>query len=99
MGEDVGHAASYFVYNPTLSPMQVPTDGEGIPLNSFSFNTDAYRTFVFLERAKLLDPPPDFWFSNASNDRQCFTTFQNQLRTLGASDTAFSECGTTGFYS
>jgi len=98
--EDVGHAASYFVYNPTHTPMQVPADGgPGIPLNSFSFNTDAYRTFVFLERAKLLDPPPSFWFSPTAGDEQCYVAFQAALRHLGANDTAFSECGQTGFYS
>ena len=95
----VGHSASYLVYNPTLTPMQVAADGEGIPLNPVSFNTDAYRSFVFLERAPLLDPPPDFWFDAAAGDRQCYTNFQHALRTLGDSDTAFSECGTTGFYS
>jgi len=97
--EDVGHSASYLVYNPTLTPMQVASDGVGIPLNPVSFNTDAYRTFVFLERARLLDPPPDFWFSAASGDRTCYVTFQDALRALGANDSAFSECGRTGFYS
>ena len=98
--EDVGHAASYFVYNPTLTPMCVADDGvDGVPLNTVALNVNAYRTFVFLDRAKLLDPPPDFWFSDASGDRVCYEAFQSSLRKLGDDDQAFSECGATGFYS
>ena len=98
--EDVGHAASYFVYNPTLTPMCVADDGvDGVPLNTVALNVNAYRTFVFLDRAKLLDPPPDFWFSDASGDRVCYEAFQASLRKLGDDDKAFSECGATGFYS
>ncbi|GMI14195.1 hypothetical protein TrVE_jg9331 [Triparma verrucosa] len=96
--EDVGHSAAYVVYNPVHTPMMVPADGIGVPLNSFAFNTNAYRTFVFLERAKLLDDPADFWFSGAA-DRQCYTTMQDTYRAFGETDDAFSECGTTGFYS
>mmetsp|Transcript_23988 Transcript_23988/g.66384 ORF Transcript_23988/g.66384 Transcript_23988/m.66384 type:complete len:210 (-) Transcript_23988:411-1040(-) len=99
--EDVGHAASYFVYNPTLTPMAVSAHEEepGIPLNPFALVVNAYRTFVFLDRAKLLDPPPDWWFDGVAEDKQCFLNFQVALRDLGDNDAAFSECGTTGFYS
>merc|ERR1740121_3415705 len=58
--EDVGHAASAYVFNPVHTPMAVPLDGEGVPLLSWSFNVAAYRGFVFLNRAKLLGTPPDF---------------------------------------
>jgi len=96
--EDVGHAASAYVYNPVHTPMCIPEDGEGVPLRSFAFNTMAYRSFVFLERAKLLDKPPDFWFGG-HGDQTCFASFQHQLRDLGRTDIAFSECGKHGFYS
>ncbi|GMH87678.1 hypothetical protein TL16_g10935 [Triparma laevis f. inornata] len=96
--EDVGHSAAYVVYNPVHTPMMVPADGIGVPLNSFAFNTNAYRTFVFLERAKLLDDPAEFWFSG-SEDKKCYTDMQDTYRGFGATDDAFSECGTTGFYS
>lgn len=79
--------------------MCVPEDGVGIPLRSHAFNVAAYRGFVFLERGALLDEPPSFWFSADSNDRQCFTTFQDELRELGASDGLFSQCDTNRFYS
>jgi len=97
--EDVGHSAAYVVYNPVHTPMMVPLDGIGIPFNSFAFNTNAYRTFVFLERAKLLEEPAEFWFDATTNDKQCYTTMQDTYRGFGANDDAFSHCGTTGFYS
>eukprot|EP00039_Didymoeca_costata_P031003 m.32650 g.32650 ORF g.32650 m.32650 type:complete len:694 (+) comp8434_c0_seq2:101-2182(+) len=97
--EDVGHAASYFVYNPIHTPMCVEQNGDGVPLNSFGFNVFGYRNFVFLERAKFLDSPPNFWFSETANDKQCYTTFQNALKALGDNDEAFANCGQQGFYS
>jgi hypothetical protein len=97
--EDVGHSAAAFVYNPVQIPMQVPLDGEGVPLTSFLFNTAAYRGFVFLDRAKLLDTPPPHWFDAATGDQVCFTAFQTALQALGATDIAFQECDTTGYYS
>jgi hypothetical protein len=97
--EDVGHSAAYVVYNPVHTPMMVPLDGIGVPLNSFAFNTNAYRTFVFLERAKLLEDPADFWFDATTNDRQCYTTMQERYTWLGANDDAFSDCGEKGWYS
>jgi hypothetical protein len=97
--EDVGHSAAAFVYNPVHTPMAVPADGKGIPLKMVSFNVAVYRNFVFLERAKLLDPLPDHWFSDLANDKQCMMTFQDSLRTLGVNDKAFSECDNNGFYS
>jgi hypothetical protein len=109
--EDVGHSASYVVYNPLHTPMMVPLDGIGVPLNSFAFNTNAYRTFVFLERAKLLEEPADFWFNdyagandgtdrvNTGSDRTCYTDMQATYTEFGNTDDAFSECGETGFYS
>ncbi len=97
--EDVGHSAAAYVYNPVHTPMAVPADGAGIPLKMVAFNVAAYRMFVFLERAKLLGPAPAHWFSTAAGDQQCFTSFQSQLKALGVSDPAFSECDTKGFYS
>ena len=97
--EDVGHSMAAFVYNPVHTPMCVPEDGNGIVLRSYLFNTAAYRGFVFLERAKLLGPPPDHWFSGASLDKAIFTAFQHDLRALGQTDSAFSDCDKTGFYS
>eukprot|EP00520_Triparma_pacifica_P020596 CAMPEP_0118646518 /NCGR_PEP_ID=MMETSP0785-20121206/8103_1 /TAXON_ID=91992 /ORGANISM="Bolidomonas pacifica, Strain CCMP 1866" /LENGTH=849 /DNA_ID=CAMNT_0006538525 /DNA_START=21 /DNA_END=2567 /DNA_ORIENTATION=- len=91
--EDVGHSAAYVVYNPIHTPMMVPKDGVGVPLNSFAFNTNAYRTFVFLERAKLLEEPAPFWFDDAKDDKQCYTDMQTTYTNLGANDDAFSECG------
>ncbi|CAK0803230.1 unnamed protein product [Prorocentrum cordatum] len=96
--EDVGHSAAAYVYNPVHTPMCVPEDGEGVPIHSFVFNALAYRGFVFLERAKLLDEPPSFWFGG-QGDNQCFADFQDALRELGRSDPAFSECDNDGFYS
>jgi hypothetical protein len=96
--EDVGHSAAAYVYNPVHTPMCVPEDGEGVPIHSFVFNALAYRGFVFLERAKLLDEPPSFWFGG-QGDNQCFASFQDALRELGRSDPAFSECDKDGFYS
>jgi len=60
--EDVGHSAAAYVYSPIHTPMMVPSDGVGIPFRPFAFNVAAYRGFVFLERAALLDAPPSFWF-------------------------------------
>ncbi len=97
--EDVGHSASYVVYNPIHTPMMVPADGIGVPLNAFAFNTNAYRTFVFLERAKLLEEPATFWFDDAAGDSVCYTDMQDTYRGFGQTDDAFSECGETGFYS
>lgn len=97
--EDVGHAAAAYVYNPVYTPMCVPEDGIGVPAASWSFNAAAYRGFVFLHRASLLEQPPDFWFDGNDACRQCFTTFQDTLRALGNDDVAFSECEKTGFYS
>jgi hypothetical protein len=67
--EDVGHAAAAYVYNPVHTPMLVPEDGNGIVLETLLFNHIAYRGFVFLNRAKLLDEAPDYWFKN-----ECTTT-------------------------
>eukprot|EP00931_Biecheleriopsis_adriatica_P073306 TRINITY_DN47617_c0_g1_i1.p1 TRINITY_DN47617_c0_g1~~TRINITY_DN47617_c0_g1_i1.p1 ORF type:complete len:766 (+),score=183.36 TRINITY_DN47617_c0_g1_i1:25-2298(+) len=113
--EDVGHSAASYVYNPVYTPMCVPEDGRGVPIASFGFNVAAYRGFVFLERAALLDDPPTFWFdsvectgmwwwhkcSTPSTDKslQCFADFQHALEKLGKEDSAFSECDKTGFYS
>ena len=98
--EDVGHSASYVVYNPVITPMQVPADGIGVPFNSFAYNTNAYRTFVFLERAKLLETPPDFWFIEGTQlDKSCYTDMQATYTNWGATDDAFSDCGPKGFYS
>ena len=111
--EDVGHSAASLVYNPVYTPMGVPTDGKGVPFNMFVFNSAAYRGFVFLNRAKLLDVAPDYWFSEGGeelcpgdngkcsqgSDRHCFEAFQFSLQDLGVTDSAFSECGKNGFYS
>lgn len=98
--EDVGHSASYIVYNPVITPMQVPKDGIGVPFNSFAYNTNAYRTFVFLERAKLLEEPADFWFLEGTKaDKVCYTNMQATYQGLGNTDDAFSDCGPKGFYS
>jgi len=97
--EDVGHSAAAFVYNPVHTPMCVPADGEGVPLAAFNFNVAAYRGQVFLDRAKLLDSPPPFWFGHGTNDAQCFQDFQSSLRHLGRNDMAFRECDENGFYS
>ena len=96
--EDVGHSAAAYVYNPIDTPMSVPLDGVGIPKTPYLFNAVAYRGFVFLERAKLLDSPPSHWFSGTT-DKQCFVRFQSSLKGLGASDPAFAECDKNGFYS
>ena len=96
--EDVGHAAAAYVYSPIHTPMMVPRDGVGVPLRPYVFNTVAYRGFVFLERAALLDDPPAHWFDAAAGDRECFTSLQDALRTLGETDPSFSECERTGFY-
>lgn len=113
--EDVGHSAASYVYNPVYTPMCVPEDGLGVPVISFAWNTAAYRGFVFLERATLLEDPPGFWFDSVecqglwwwrhcaapSGDKSlgCFTRFQEKLRKLGEEDKAFSECEKNGFYS
>jgi len=97
--EDVGHSAAAYVYNPVYTPMCVPKDGVGIPMESWLFNAAAYRGFVFLHRTSLLDDPPDFWFDGVEACRTCFTDFQQGLRRLGQEDKAFSECDTHGFYS
>lgn len=111
--EDVGHAAASYVYNPIHTPMCVPKDGIGVPLRSWAFNVVAYRGFVFLNRAVLLDKPPEHWFSQpictgswpmkkcqpAVDDKRCFLDLQDALKALGSNDTAFSECDKTGFYS
>merc|ERR1712129_61524 len=97
--EDVGHAAAAYVYNPVHTPMAVPEDGEGVPLSSWAFNTLAYRGFVFLNRAKLLETAPEHWFDKDREDMKCFIDFQEALRELGRTDKAFSECDKEGFYS
>lgn len=97
--EDVGHSAAAYVYNPIHTPMCVPEDGHGVPLASFAFNAAAYRGFVFLERAVMLDAPAPHWFDQTANDKKCYTDFQDALRALGNSDASFSECDETGFYS
>lgn len=97
--EDVGHSASDIVYNPTITPMQVPADGKGVPFNSFAYNTNVYRTFVFPERAKLLEEPAEFWFDEkAKADKICYSNMQNTYRAWGATDDAFSECGQNCFF-
>merc|ERR1719382_2131198 len=113
--EDVGHSAASYVYNPVYTPMNVPEDGVGVPFKSWVFNVLAYRGFVFLERAVLLDKPPTHWFDTETcsgfmwwrtcetpeTDKglQCFENFQKDLRALGDTDIAFSQCEKTGFYS
>jgi len=97
--EDVGHSAAAYVYNPMYTPMCVPEDGVGVPLNSWVFNAMAYRGFVFLHRSTLLQEPPDFWFDGNKDSKQCYGTLQEALRTLGQDDIAFSECDQNGFYS
>eukprot|EP00947_MAST-08B_sp_MAST-8B-sp1_P002728 g2728.t1 len=102
--EDVGHSAAAYVYNPVHTPMCVPEDGVGVPLASFAFNAAAYRGFVFLHRATMLESPADHWFDDSKGDRQCYTDFQNALKKLGgldgsAGDKAFSDCDANGFYS
>jgi hypothetical protein len=95
--EDVGHSAASYVYNPVYTPMCVPEDGVGAPLYSWVFNAVAYRGFVFLCRAELLDEPPDF--DGNEGCRTCFADFQKTLRQLGAENPAFSECDKDGFFS
>jgi len=97
--EDVGHSAAAYVYNPVHTPMCVPEDGIGVPLRSHAFNVAAYRGFVFLHRAVLLEDAADHWFDAEKEDRVCFETFQDALRELGKSDPAFSQCDDKGFYS
>merc|ERR1711920_963117 len=97
--EDVGHSAAAYVYNPVHTPMCVPEDGVGVPLKSWAFNALAYRGFVFLHRAALLDEPPDFWFDGNADAKTCFSSFQESLRQKGQEDVAFSECDQNGFYS
>eukprot|EP00928_Gymnodinium_smaydae_P017859 TRINITY_DN16819_c0_g1_i1.p1 TRINITY_DN16819_c0_g1~~TRINITY_DN16819_c0_g1_i1.p1 ORF type:complete len:738 (-),score=156.08 TRINITY_DN16819_c0_g1_i1:201-2360(-) len=97
--EDVGHSAAAYVYNPVYTPMCVPEDGVGVPLKSWNFNVAAYRGFVFLNRAKLLDDPPAFWFDGNSACEACFYDFQESLRQLGANDDAFLDCDEGSFYS
>merc|ERR1719428_1153267 len=75
--EDVGHSAAAYVYNPVYTPMCMPEDGVGVPLNSWAFNALAYRGFVFLHRAELLEEPPEFWFDGNANAKQCFLDFQS----------------------
>jgi len=113
--EDVGHSAASYVYNPVYTPMNIPLDGVGVPMRSYVFNVAAYRGFVFLERAALMDEPPNFWFGTETcsgwwmfqscttpaddKSKQCFTDFQSKLKAFGDDDKAFSECDKTGFYS
>lgn len=113
--EDVGHSAASYVYNPVYTPMNVPVDGVGVPMRSYIFNVAAYRGFVFLERAALLDEPPSFWFDSeechgvwwwrtcstppTDPGLKCFTDLQNSMKALGDHDVAFKECDKTGFYS
>jgi len=97
--EDVGHSAASYVYNPIYTPMNVPEDGVGVPMNSWVFNALAYRGFVFLHRSTLLQEPPDFWFDGNAASRKCFTSFQDHLKWYGDSDIAFSQCEQDGFYS
>eukprot|EP01063_Lacrimia_lanifica_P029598 TRINITY_DN4559_c0_g1_i1.p1 TRINITY_DN4559_c0_g1~~TRINITY_DN4559_c0_g1_i1.p1 ORF type:complete len:484 (+),score=225.33 TRINITY_DN4559_c0_g1_i1:970-2421(+) len=95
--EDVGHSAAAYVYNPVHTPMAVPADGKGIPFRMVSFNVAAYRGFVFLNRAKLLDAPPADW--HVGKDEQCYLDFQEALRDLGDNNPDFAKCGADGFYS
>jgi len=111
--EDVGHAMAPLVYDPVYTPMSVPEDGVGVPLVPYTMVTAAYRDFVFLERPKLIDPPPDHWFFHKHckkllfftscekpiNDKQCFEDFQAGLKELQKSDDAFQACGGDGFHS
>jgi len=77
--EDVGHSAASYVYNPVHTPMCVPEDGVGVPARSYLFNVAAYRGFVFLERAALLDSDlPTYWFDTEECSgwgwwRRCYT--------------------------
>lgn len=110
--EDVGHSMAAFVYNPVHTPMFVPEDGEGIPMLPYVFAAMAYRDFIFVERPKLLDAPPDHWFSKqvcqkqmllfrkcqGPDDKKCFADFQDNLRLL-SSKAAFKVCDHQGFFS
>jgi len=104
--EDVGHAAASLIYDPVNTPMFVPEDGVGIPMVPLAAMTAVYRSFIFVERAKLLDTPPPFWFDHAwckkyllvftsctrnNGDKDCFTEFQDELKAL-SSDPSFANC-------
>jgi len=104
--EDVGHAAASLIYDPVNTPMFVPEDGMGIPMVPFAAMTAAYRSFIFVERAKLMDSPPPFWFDHKwckkyllvftsctrnNGDKACFTEFQEELKAL-SSDPSFANC-------
>lgn len=111
--EDVGHSAAALVYDPIYTPGFVPSDGVGIPVVPYALSAMAYRSFVFLERGKLLDDMPLSMFSKkvckrkflffhkcskAVRDRQCFLNFQSRLREL-SQEAAFRECDERGLYS
>jgi len=111
--EDVGHAMAAFVYDPVHTPLFVPADGVGIPIVPLAFMVGVHRFFVFVERPKLVDAPPDHWFTKktckkhmflftkcerVADDKKCFTTMQAGLQAL-ALDREFQQCGRNGFYS
>lgn len=96
--EDVGHSVSSFIYNPEYTPLVLLKDNFDIPIYIESIIITAYRSFVFLERNKLLDKPFDYWYDN-DQDKYCFTDLQTKLKDLSINDNAFSNCGETGFYS
>jgi len=104
--EEVGHGAAPLIYDPVNTPTFVPEDGLGIPVVPLAAQTAAYRNFIFVERAKLLDPPPPFWFDHKwckkyllifnsctrnNGDKTCFTNFQDELKAL-SSDPSFAKC-------
>jgi len=112
--EDVGHSTAAFIYDPVHTPMFVPSDGVGIPMAPLTMVTNTYRSFVFAERAALLDEPPEYWFehkkckktflfmkscNDAVDDKACYTDFQEELRLLSTSSRIYSDCDKKGFYS
>lgn len=108
--EDVGHSAASLVYSPIYTPTFVPEDGVGIPVVPLNLALTAYRNFVFVERAKLTDTAPPFWFdrklcekymvvfntcTKKKDDKLCFTDFQDKLKQLSL-EPEFSDCDAGG---
>jgi len=113
--EDVGHSSAALIYNPVHTPLFVPDDGVGIPMVPLAMVINVYRSFVFVERAALLDAPAEYWFEHkkckktflflkscddAVPDKTCYTDFQEQLKQLPlTSSSIYSDCNDKGFYS